>query len=86
MRWNSLYLFERGGNLVNINKLKNKIIQRDLNISLLAEKIGVDRSTLYRKIKNHGETFTMKEIRLISEELELKEEKVVEIFFETQSH
>ena len=76
-----MYLVERGGNLVNINLLKNKITQRNLNIKLLAEKIHVDRSTLYRKIRSCGETFTMREVRLISKELELKEEEIIGIFF-----
>ena len=47
--------------MVNINKLKGKIVENGLTIEKLADNIGIDRSTLYRKINNNGETFTIKE-------------------------
>lgn len=41
---------------VNVNKLKGKIVENGMTVSALAEKIGVDRATLYRKLSNNGET------------------------------
>ena len=41
---------------VNVNKLKGKIVENGMTVSTLAEKIGVDRATLYRKLSNNGET------------------------------
>lgn len=67
--------------MVNINKLKGKIVERELNVGKLAERIGMDRSTLYRKMSNHGEDFSIKEARLISEKLQLTEQEAMEIFF-----
>ncbi|MGJ0847473.1 helix-turn-helix domain-containing protein [Tissierella praeacuta] len=67
--------------MVNINKLKGKIVEKGLTIEKLAEKIGVDKSTLYRKIGNEGEAFTIKEANLICEILELNGKEATEIFF-----
>lgn len=66
---------------MNINKLKGKIIEKGLNIGGLAGKMGVDRSTLYRKLNKNGDTLTVKEARLIVEILELSAEEATDIFF-----
>lgn len=70
-----------GGKMVNINKLKGKIVENGLSVEKLAEKISIDRSTLYRKMSNNGETFTIKEANLICKVLELSGQEATEIFF-----
>jgi DNA-binding phage protein len=67
--------------MVNINKLKGKIVENGLNTEKLADNIGIDRSTLYRKINNNGETFTIKEADLIVKALNLTAEEAKAIFF-----
>jgi transcriptional regulator with XRE-family HTH domain len=67
--------------MVNINKLKGKIVENGLTIEKLADNIGIDRSTLYRKINNKGETFTIKEADLILNALNLTAEEAKAIFF-----
>jgi len=67
--------------MVNVNKLKGKIVEKDISIEKLADKIGIDRSTLYRKINTKGETFTIKEADLIAKALKLNIEEVNSIFF-----
>ena len=67
--------------MVNINKLKRKIVENGLTIEKLADNIGIDRSTLYRKINNNGETFTIKEADLILNALNLTAEEAKAIFF-----
>jgi DNA-binding Xre family transcriptional regulator len=67
--------------MVNINKLKGKIVEKELSVEKLAEKIGIDRSTLYRKMSNNGETFTIKEANLICKVLELNIQEASNIFF-----
>lgn len=67
--------------MVNINKLKGKIVECGLNISELASKIGIDRATLYRKINSDGKNFTIEEADLISRELNLTYNEVNAIFF-----
>ena len=47
--------------MVNINKLKGKITENGLTIGQLAEKIGVDKSTLYRKFAGNGNNFSISE-------------------------
>ena len=67
--------------MVNINKLKGKIVEQGMSIEDLAREIGVNKSTLYRKIQNKGETITIKEANLIRKALNLSGEEVIAIFF-----
>jgi len=67
--------------MVNINKLKGKIVENDLTIEKLADEVGIDRSTLYRKINNKGESFTIKEADLIAKALNLTAAEVNAVFF-----
>lgn len=68
--------------MVNINKLKRKIIEKGMKVSVLAENIGIDTSTLYRKFKNNGENISIKEAGLIVKSLELTPEEAISIFFD----
>lgn len=67
--------------MVNIRKLKGKIVECDMNVEELADKIGMDKSTLYRKLNTNGENFTIKEADLISKMLNLTYSEVNAIFF-----
>ncbi len=66
---------------VNINKLKGKIVENGLTISSMAEKIGMDRATLYRKLSNNGETMLVKDANAIVATLNLSSDDAVAIFF-----
>jgi DNA-binding Xre family transcriptional regulator len=67
--------------LVNVNKLKGKIVERGMNVSELAEQIGIDSATLYRKLSNNGDTILIKEANLIAQVLELSKDEAMSIFF-----
>ncbi len=67
--------------MVNINKLKGKIVECGINVSELAAAIGVDRATIYRKMSSEGENFTIKEADLIAKKLNLNCDEVNAIFF-----
>jgi putative cro-like protein len=67
--------------VVNVNKLKGKIVERGTNVTELALKIGMDRTTLYRRFSSGGEDFTIKEADLIARELNLTCSDASEIFF-----
>ncbi|MGP1361095.1 MAG: helix-turn-helix domain-containing protein [Candidatus Fimenecus sp.] len=67
--------------MVNINRLKGKIVENSLTVAEVAKAIGIDSATLYRKLNNKGETFTIKEATTISEILKLSMEDVNLIFF-----
>ena len=67
--------------MVNVNKLKGKIVENGLNVSELAALIGVDKATFYRKLSANGKNFTIKEADLIAEKLCLNRDEVNSIFF-----
>ncbi len=66
---------------MNINKLRGKIIENGMTVNDVASYIGMDRSTFYRKLNNEGETFTIKEVNLIRDVLNLTVDEAVSIFF-----
>ena len=66
---------------VNVNKLKGKIVENGMTVSALAEKIGVDRATLYRKLSNNGETMLVKDANAIVSALHLTGGDALAIFF-----
>ena len=65
---------------MNINKLKAKIVEKGMNVETLAKLIGVDRSSMYRKINNF-EKITIGEANKIKSVLELSDEEANNIFF-----
>lgn len=67
--------------MVNINKLKAAIIEKGLNVSQLATDIGMDKSTLYRRISANGDEFTLGEVDSIKKALSLTNEEARQIFF-----
>lgn len=64
---------------MNINKLRGKIVEHGWTIADLAERIGVDRATLYRKIKE--KSFSIREATSIGRELGLTADEMMSIFF-----
>ena len=65
---------------MNISRLKGKIVERGLNTEKLATLIGMDRSSLYRKL-NNGDKITIGEAVRIKNVLEMTNEEATEIFF-----
>ena len=66
--------------MVNVNKLKGKVVEQGRSIADLAEDIGIDKATLYRKL-NNPETFTLRDADSIVKALGLPVEDAVAIFF-----
>ena len=67
--------------MVNVNKLKAKMVELGTNVDELSEKIGMDRATFYRRLSADGQTFLIKEADAISKELGMTREEVNETFF-----
>jgi plasmid maintenance system antidote protein VapI len=65
---------------VNIPKLKAKLVEEGMNVETLAIKIGIDRSTLYRKLDG-GEKITIGEAMKIKKALHLTNAEASAIFF-----
>lgn len=67
--------------MVNVNKLRGKIVENGLTVEGVADLIGIDKSTIYRKINGRGEAFTVREANLLCDALKLSKDEAVAIFF-----
>ena len=74
--------------MVNIRKLKAKMVEKDISIIQLANILSIDRSTVYRKLNKSGENFTVKDVEKIAKALSLTYDDINNIFFtdEVASH
>lgn len=66
-------------------KLKGKMAERGFRQEDLARAVGIDRSTLNRRLKT-GEDFTIGEANRVVAALHLSVEDAVQIFLPTLSH
>lgn len=67
--------------MANMKKLKLKLKEKGLSVADVSDKMGINKATFYRKIKNAGETFTVGDIDKISKILNLQVEEINEFFF-----
>ena len=66
---------------VNVNKIHGKLKEMSLNIEDVAKRMGIDRSTLYRKLNNSGAGLTVKDAQALMEILQLTQQEALDIFF-----
>ena len=64
---------------MDLNKLKGKIVEKGWNVEKLAEHIGIERSSMYRKLNNF-EKITIGEAKKITLALGLTNEEASSIF------
>lgn len=64
---------------MKLNKLKAKIIEKGLNVEGLADKVGMERSTLYRKLNNFDK-ITIGEAIKMKSALEMTDAEATDIF------
>lgn len=64
--------------MCDVAKLKGKMVEKGINQAMLSQKVGIDRSTLSRKLKT-GETFTIGEANKIAKALHLTSEEALSI-------
>lgn len=64
---------------MNISKLKGKIVEKDMNVETLASIIGIDKSSLYRKL-NNAEKITIGEAVKMKDALDMSDTEAYEIF------
>lgn len=67
--------------MVDVLKLKAKVLEKGYTIASLADEMKIDRTTLYRRIADEGKSFTIGELDKIVTTLSLTEEEVKCIFF-----
>lgn len=70
--------------VINTQLLKGKIVENGTNVANIAEKLGIDKATLYRHINTGG--FSLREVVGIKNLLNLTEEEAIRIFFGCNSH
>lgn len=77
-----MQLIKTGEKMLRENKLRAKIVENNLNIEQLSKKIGIDKTTFYRKIARN--TFTINEVDRIAKALNMSVQDVSDIFFAAQ--
>lgn len=66
---------------MNTQMLKGKIVEAGTTQEAIADSIGMDRSTFYRKMKRMGNTFTVAEMNGMVKSIPLSKDEAVTIFF-----
>ena len=66
--------------MCDVAKLRGKMTECGESQDTLSKKVGMDRSTLNRKLKT-GESFTIGEVKKIVAALKLTAEETMKIFF-----
>jgi len=66
--------------MVKVNKLKARIVELEMTVDAVAERMGVDKSTLYRRFQA-PDSLTVGEVGKLSEILELDDRTAMSIFF-----
>lgn len=64
---------------MQLNKLKAKIVERGMNVEGLADAIGIDRSSMYRKLNNFDK-ISIGEATKIKAALEMTDAEASDIF------
>jgi plasmid maintenance system antidote protein VapI len=70
---------EERSETMKLNKLKAKIVELGLNVESLADRIGMERSTLYRKLNNFDK-ITIGEAIKMKSALEMTDAEATDIF------
>lgn len=64
----------------NLELLREKMAEKKVSPEEMAKEIGVDASTIYRKFKNDGISFTIGQMHKIVDVLHLSREEAASIF------
>ena len=66
---------------VNVPILKKTIVNKNTTLEAVANNLGIDRSTLYRRLKNGASGITLSDAQRISHYLDLAPEEALSIFW-----
>ena len=67
--------------MVNVNKLKGKIVENGLSVADVAKAISISTASLYRKMNGKDETLYVKDAYAIGQLLNLTADEMNDIFF-----
>ncbi|WP_338209358.1 helix-turn-helix transcriptional regulator [Lactiplantibacillus paraxiangfangensis] len=65
---------------MNMDRLRGLLVERHVTQDELAVALGINRSTLYRKISEGGKRFTADEIFKMKDFIPLSDQEVIDIF------
>lgn len=68
--------------MVNIDKLRGVMKEKRETVESVADAIGINRATLYRKLNGGGDSFTIGEVTGICKFLKLDVDTAMCIFFD----
>lgn len=63
---------------MNIQKVTERMEQKNITVPMMSNKLGINPSTWYRKIKKDGDGFTALDLLVIKRELELSEQEALD--------
>ena len=66
--------------MVKVDRLRGIIVEKGTTQESIADIIGLNRSTFYRKMKKQGD-FSLKEAKAIKSALGLSNQEAIDIFF-----
>ena len=67
--------------MVNIQKLKGRIVEKNLNGEKVAKALNINTATWYRKLNEEGKTLTIAEVWQLGRMLDLDHNDMQAIFF-----
>ena len=70
---------------MNTAKLRGKIVECGLRQEDVAKEIGIDASTMSRKLNSGGEMFTIGQMHKLADVLKLTSEEAADIFLQPNS-
>lgn len=65
---------------MNVDKLREKITEKDITVEAVAKAANMDKSTFYRKMQPNNKGFTVREAKAIATVLEMNGEEASAIF------
>ncbi len=65
---------------MKVNELRAEIVRQELTTTDVANKMGMNKSTFWRKLKE-PDKFTLSDIVAIKQVLDLDNEKIMNVFF-----
>ncbi len=66
---------------VNVNRIHAKLKELSITVEDVAKRMGIARSTLYRKLNNSGAGLSVKDAQSLIDILQLTQQEALDIFF-----
>ena len=64
---------------MKVQEVKGRMVAKGIEAQALARKMNMNPSTFYRKMKNSGKNFTLGDLLVMKEALQLSDQEAVDI-------